>query len=67
MIRLNVGKKNEMGGNIDYLMTGVISGTFPGSRSAYATPLKVVPMSNARTSFLEYPVYGERVIAMTAR
>jgi hypothetical protein len=38
-------------GSIDYLPTDLISGTSPGSRSAYETPLYVVPMSKARTSF----------------
>ena len=45
-----------MGGeSIDYLPTDLISGTNPGSRSAYETPLNVVPISNASTSFLEGP------------
>ena len=39
-----------------YLPTDLISGTNPGSRSAYETPLYVVPMSKARTSFLDDPV-----------
>lgn len=41
---------------IDYLETDLILGTVPGSRRAYDTPLKVVPISNARTNFLEVPV-----------
>ena len=36
-------------------VTGRISGTWPGSKKAYAAPLKVVPMSRARTSFREDP------------
>lgn len=55
------------GGSIDYLPTDLISGTKSGSRIAYEAPLHVVPISNARTSFLEGPEYGERVIAMAVR
>lgn len=51
---LNVNA-NKMGWVIDYLPMDLISGTFPRSRSAYDTPLNVVPISNARTSFLENP------------
>lgn len=43
------------GERIDYLPTDLISGTKSGSRSAYETPLNVVPISKARTSFLEDP------------
>ena len=56
-----------MGGVIDYLPTDLMLGTNPGSRIAYETPLYVVPMSNARTNFLEGPVYGERVVTMPGR
>lgn len=44
------------GGGIRYRPMDLISGTKPGSRIAYETPLNVVPMSNARTSFLDEPV-----------
>jgi hypothetical protein len=51
-----VEKRNETDGVIDYLLTDLISGTNPGSRSAYEAPLYVVPISKARTNFLEGPV-----------
>ena len=39
MIRLSVEKINKVVRNVDYLPTDLISGTDPGSRSAYETPL----------------------------
>jgi hypothetical protein len=47
---------NKEEGEIDYLETDLISGTILGSRRAYDAPLKVVPISNAITNFLEGPV-----------
>ena len=45
---------------LTYLVTGNISGTSPGRRIAYETPLKVVPTSNPITIPRESPVYGSR-------
>ena len=42
------------------LDTPRITGTSPGSRIQYETPVNVVPTSNASTSFRVKPVYGFR-------
>jgi hypothetical protein len=42
------------------LDTPRITGTSPGSRIQYETPLNVVPTSNAITSFRVKPLYGLR-------
>jgi hypothetical protein len=42
------------------LDTPRITGTSPGSRIQYETPLNVVPTSNASTSFRAEPLYGCR-------
>jgi len=52
---LTVERRHEMNEVVDYLPTDLISGTNPGSRNAYETPLSIVPISNARTNFLEEP------------